>query len=339
MTQGLGNATKPFGLPRNQSHLPLHKPLAPAFTLFDPLALPPYLQGCVVAIGNFDGVHRGHRAVIERAQAVARAHGRPCAVLSFEPHPADFFAAQKVIFRLTPVSDKAQALARLGVQGLIVLTFDARLAALTAEQFVKQVLVTQLDVAGVVAGYDFHFGKARQGTPEFLVEAGRRYGFDVEIVARIAEDAEGALEAVSSTATRDALAKGDVARAAMLLGHAWSVSGIVEHGKKLGRHLGFPTANLRLDPSCGLLPGIYAVRVVARGITYGGVASFGHRPTFDNGALLLEVMLFDFSGDLYSATLTVAFIGFIRAEARFASAEALVAQMQQDVADAHALLA
>ena len=314
-------------------------PLEPAFTLIDPPVLPPHLRGCVVAIGNFDGVHRGHRAVIERAQAVARAHDRPCAVLSFEPHPADFFARKPVIFRLTPLGDKAQALARLGVQGLIVLTFDARLAALSAEEFVEQVLMRQLGVAGVVAGYDFHFGKARQGTPDFLEEAGRRHGFGVEIVARIAEDAEGSLDAVSSTATRAALAEGDVARAAMLLGHFWSVSGIVEHGKKLGRTLGFPTANLRLDPSCGLLPGIYAVRVVARGVTFGGVASFGRRPTFDNGALLLEVMLFDFSGDLYGETLTVAFVGFIRAEAKFASAEALVAQMQQDVRSARALLA
>ncbi len=314
-------------------------PLEPAFTLIDPPVLPPHLRGCVVAIGNFDGVHRGHRAVIERAQAVARAHDRPCAVLSFEPHPADFFARKPVIFRLTPLGDKAQALARLGVQGLIVLTFDARLAALSAEEFVEQVLMRQLGVAGVVAGYDFHFGKARQGTPDFLEEAGRRHGFGVEIVARIAEDAEGSLDAVSSTATRAALAEGDVARAAMLLGHFWSVSGIVEHGKKLGRTLGFPTANLRLDPSCGLLPGIYAVRVVARGVTFGGVASFGRRPTFDNGALLLEVMLFDFSGDLYGETLTVAFVGFIRAESKFASAEALVAQMQQDVRAARALLA
>ncbi len=314
-------------------------PLEPAFTLIDPPVLPPHLRGCVVAIGNFDGVHRGHRAVIERAQAVARAHDRPCAVVSFEPHPADFFARKPVIFRLTPLGDKAQALARLGVQGLIVLTFDARLAALSAEEFVEQVLMRQLGVAGVVAGYDFHFGKARQGTPDFLEEAGRRHGFGVEIVARIAEDAEGSLDAVSSTATRAALAEGDVARAAMLLGHFWSVSGIVEHGKKLGRTLGFPTANLRLDPSCGLLPGIYAVRVVARGVTFGGVASFGRRPTFDNGALLLEVMLFDFSGDLYGETLTVAFVGFIRAEAKFASAEALVAQMQQDVRAARALLA
>lgn len=317
----------------------MHTPLEPAFTLIDPPALPLHLQGCVVAIGNFDGVHRGHRAVIERAQAVARAYGRPCAVLSFEPHPADFFARQKVIFRLTPLDDKAQALARLGVQGLIVLTFDAQLAALTATQFVEQVLVRQLGVAGVVAGYDFHFGKARQGTPEFLEEAGRRHGFGVEIVARIAEDAEGSLDAVSSTATRAALARGDVARAALLLGHVWSVSGVVEHGKKLGRTLGFPTANLRLDPSCGLLPGIYAVRVAALGMSYGGVASFGRRPTFDNGALLLEVMLFDFSGDLYGETLTVGFVGFIRAEAKFASADALVAQMQRDVADAKTLLA
>ena len=300
--------------------------------------MPPRLRGCVVAIGNFDGVHRGHRAVIARAQARAMALGRPCAVLSFEPHPADFFAKKPVIFRLTPLVDKARALEDIGVDGLIVLTFNARLAGLSAEQFVKEVLVHQLGVAFVVAGYDFHFGKARAGTPAFLQEAGRRHGFGVEIVARIAEDAEGSLDAVSSTATRTALEQGDVARAAMLLGHAWCVSGMVEHGKKLGRTLGFPTANLRLDPSCGLRAGIYAVRVEARGKTYGGVASFGRRPTFDNGALLLEVMLFDFSGDLYGEILRVAFVGFIRAEAKFENAEALVERMNEDVLEAKALL-
>ncbi|MBV1707831.1 MAG: bifunctional riboflavin kinase/FAD synthetase [Hyphomicrobiales bacterium] len=301
--------------------------------------MPPRLRGCVVAIGNFDGVHRGHRAVIMRAQARALAMGRPCAVLSFEPHPADFFARKPVIFRLTPLEDKARALAALGLDGLIVLTFDARLAGLGAEAFVEEVLVRQLGVACVVAGYDFHFGKARAGTPDFLRAAGARLGFEVEIVARIAEDAEGSLEAVSSTATRMALEQGDVARAAMLLGHEWSVSGVVEHGKKLGRSLGFPTANLRLDPSCALRPGIYAVRVEARGMSYKGVASFGRRPTFDNGALLLEVMLFDFSGDLYGEMLRVAFVGFIRGEEKFADVEALVARMHMDVDEARALLA
>ncbi len=314
------------------------QPAEPSFTLIDPVEMPPRLRGCVVAIGNFDGVHRGHRAVIMRAQARALAMGRPCAVLSFEPHPADFFAKKPVIFRLTPLADKAQALGELGLDGLVVLSFNARLAGLSAEQFVEEVLVRQLGVACVVAGYDFHFGKARAGTPEFLREAGQRLGFGVEIVARIAEDAEGSLEAVSSTATRAALEQGDVARAAMLLGHAWSVSGVVEHGKKLGRTLGFPTANLRLDPSCALRVGVYAVRVEARGTSYGGVASFGRRPTFDNGALLLEVMLFDFSGDLYGEVLRVAFVGFIRADAKFANAEALVARMKQDVREAKALL-
>ncbi len=305
----------------------------------DPTAPPAGLERPVVAIGNFDGLHRGHRAVLARARKLARALGRPCAALTFEPHPADFFAKRPVVFRLTPRAEKAVELAALGLDGMIALTFDERLARLSAEEFVTEILVGRLAVAGVVVGYDFHFGARRQGTPDFLRQAGARHGFAVEIVERIAADDDGALESVSSTATRAALEVGDVRRAADLLGRPWRVSGEVVHGRKMGRQLGFPTANIALDPSCRLRHGVYAVRVGFDGASVAGVASFGSRPMFDNGPPLLEIFLFDFSGDLYGRTLTVDFVDFIRDEAKFDSVEALVERMHEDVRVAKEALA
>jgi riboflavin kinase/FMN adenylyltransferase len=304
----------------------------------DPQGPPPRLEGAVVAIGNFDGVHRGHVAVLKRAEALAARLGRPCAVLTFEPHPADFFFRTDTIFRLTPQETKAVALARIGLDGMIVLTFDAALAAMPAEDFVRDILVRRLRVGGVVAGYDFHFGKGRAGTPAFLAEAGRRYGFVVEIVERIAADSSGSIAPASSTETRQALEAGDVERAEILLGHPYFVIAPVVHGDKRGRDLGFPTANLRLHHSVRLRYGIYAVRVRIGEAWFGGVASFGTRPTFDNGAPLLEIYIFDFSGDLYGMTLEVAFVHFLRDELKFESIEALVAQMQQDAAAARKIL-
>ncbi|MGO9133732.1 MAG: bifunctional riboflavin kinase/FAD synthetase [Methylovirgula sp.] len=314
-------------------------PAFPFIVAMDPERLPSGLRDSVVAIGNFDGVHRGHVAVIERAKSLAQKLGKPYAVVTFEPHPSDFFLGANTIFRLTPCATKAVALERLGVGGMIVLRFDVALSALPAEDFVKDILVGQLQVAAVVVGYDFHFGKARQGTPEFLVDAGRRYGFGVEIVERIAADAEGSIEAASSTATRAALEAGDVERAEELLGHPYFVIGEVIHGDKRGATIGFPTANLRLDPSSRLRFGVYAVSVRIGEMLYGGVANYGRRPTFDNGAPLLEVFIFDFSGDLYGATIEVAFLGFIRGEEKFASLDALKAQIKADEAAARAILA
>ncbi len=304
----------------------------------DPPAPPHGLQKAVVAVGNFDGLHRGHRAVLARAKALAQKLGRPCALLTFEPHPADFFASKSVIFRLTPREAKVAFLAQLGLDGMIVVTFDRTLADLSAQAFVDDVLVRRLDVAAVVAGYDFHFGAKRAGTPDFLRDAGVRAGFAVEIVERIVQDGSGSLEAVSSTATREALERGDVALAARLLGHLWFVDGEVLHGRKVGRTLGFPTANMALDPSCKLAHGIYAVRCTVDGVTHDGVASFGTRPVFDNGPPLLEVYLFDFDADLYGKVMEVAFVGFIRGEANFPSVEALVARMQEDLREARETL-
>jgi riboflavin kinase / FMN adenylyltransferase len=268
------------------------------------------LRGAFVAIGNFDGVHRGHRAVIATAMARARGLGRPAAVLTFEPHPRAFFHPDEPLFRLTDLTGKLRLLASTGLDGAIVLTFDAALAGLTADEFVSRILVDRFAVSGAVIGFNFHFGMSRSGSPDYLAAEGRRRGFAVEVVPPFEDNGRP----VSSGPIRDALAAGRAEEAAQYLGFPWFVSGDVLHGDKRGRELGFPTANLRLDPGCRLRQGIYAVRVAAGGRRYDGVASFGRRPTFDNGAVLLEVFLFDFTGDLYGQSIDVAFIAWIREE-------------------------
>ena len=293
------------------------------------------LRGAVVAIGNFDGVHRGHRAVIAAAQRRAAALGRPAAVLTFEPHPRAFFNPGEPLFRLTDEAVKLRLLASTGLDGAIVLTFDAALAGLSAESFVERILVERFAVSGAVIGFNFHFGMNRAGSPEFLKAQGRKYGFAVEVVPRFEDQGRP----VSSGPIRDALAAGRLDQAAELLGYPWFVSGEVIHGDKRGRELGFPTANLKLDSACGLRHGIYAVRVAAGGRRYSGVASFGRRPMFDTGAVLLEVFLFDFAGDLYGQNIDVAFIDWIREERMFDSAGALIAQMQDDSRSAREALA
>jgi riboflavin kinase/FMN adenylyltransferase len=293
------------------------------------------LAGAVFAIGNFDGVHRGHRAVIGAAQARARALGRPSAVLTFEPHPRSFFRPEEPVFRLSDQRAKLRLFAGLGLDGAAVMRFDATLSGLSAEDFVDRILVERFRIAGAVIGYDFHFGRRRTGSPTFLREAGERHGFSVDIVPALQDEGRP----VSSGVVRAALASGRVVEAAELLGAPWFVSGPVIHGEKRGRDLGFPTANIRLDPACDLRHGIYAVRVGLDGRRYDGVASFGRRPTFDNGAPLLEVFLFDFDGDLYGRDIDVAFIGWIRDEVRFDGIEALRQQMIDDAANARTMLA
>jgi riboflavin kinase / FMN adenylyltransferase len=299
---------------------------AKSFHVVRDLASDDALRGAVVAIGNFDGVHRGHRAVIAAAQARATALGRPAAALTFEPHPRAFFNPGEPLFRLTDAAAKLRLLAAIGLDGAIVLTFDEALASLTADEFVTRILVERFAVRGAAIGFNFHFGMHRAGTPEFLAAEGNKYGFDVVVVPRFEDNGRP----VSSGPIREALAAGNLDEAAELLGYPWFISGAVIHGDKRGRELGFPTANLQPDPACGLRHGIYAVRVGCAGRRYDGVASFGRRPMFDAGVVLLEVFLFDFSGDLYGETVDVAFIAFIRDEQMFASAKELVRQMGED---------
>jgi len=293
------------------------------------------LDGAVVAIGNFDGVHRGHRAVIAAVLARAKALGRAAAALTFEPHPRSFFRPDEPLFRLTDERAKLQLLAATGLGGAIVLRFDAALAGLSAQDFVERILVARFAVAGVAIGPDFHFGLNRAGSPDYLAAQGAKLGFAVDVVPRF----EDAGRPVRSGPIRAALAAGRVAEANELLGYPWFVSAEVVHGDKRGRDFGYPTANLRLDPACGLKHGIYAVRVGVGGRRYDGVASFGRRPMFDQGTVLLEVFLFDFSGDLYGEVIDVAFIDWIRPELKFDSVEDLVRRMNEDARLARAALA
>jgi riboflavin kinase / FMN adenylyltransferase len=293
------------------------------------------LRGATVAIGNFDGVHRGHKAVIAAALSRARALGKPAAALTFEPHPRAFFNPNEPLFRLTDEAAKLRLLAAAGLDGAIVLTFDAALAKLSAEDFVARVLVERLAISGAAIGFNFHFGANRAGSPEFLRAQGERYGFAVDIVPPLLDGGRP----VSSGPIRAALGAARPDEAAEFLGYPWFVSGAVVHGDKRGRELGFPTANLNIDPACAVRHGIYAVRVAVGQRRYDGVASFGRRPMFDTGAVLLEIFLFDFSGDLYGKQIDVAFIAWLRDEAMFASAKDLVRQMKEDGRLARAALA
>jgi riboflavin kinase / FMN adenylyltransferase len=284
------------------------------------------LRGAVVAIGNFDGVHRGHKAVIAVAHNRAKALGKKAVAMTFEPHPRDFFNPKERVFRLTDESAKLRLLAATGLDGAIVLTFDAALARLTAEEFVARILVERFAVSGAVIGFNFHFGLKRAGSPDFLIAEGKKFGFTVDVVPPFEDNGRP----VSSGPIRAALAAGRVDEAAEFLGYLWFVSGKVIHGDKRGRELGFPTANVTLDAACGLRHGIYAVRVGLGGRHYDGVASFGRRPMFDSGVVLLEVFLFDFAGDLYGRDIDVAFIAWLRDEEKFASVDDLIRQMQDD---------
>ncbi|MGA8615340.1 MAG: bifunctional riboflavin kinase/FAD synthetase [Xanthobacteraceae bacterium] len=292
------------------------------------------LRGAVVAIGNFDGVHRGHKAVIAVTHNRAKALGRKAAAMTFEPHPRDFFNPKERLFRLTDEAAKLRLLAATGLDGAIVLPFDAALARLTAEEFVARILVERFEVSGAVIGFNFHFGVSRAGSADFLIAEGKKYGFTVDVVPPFQDNGRP----VSSGPIRAALAAGRVEEAAEFLGYPWFVSGEVIHGDKRGRELGFPTANLTLDAACGLRHGIYAVRVGLDGRHYDGVASFGRRPMFDSGVVLLEVFLFDFTGDLYGRDMDVAFIAWLRAEEKFASVDDLVRQMQDDARGAREAL-
>lgn len=300
-------------------------------------ALPAPFRGGVVAIGNFDGVHRGHQAVLDCALDKARALGVPALVLTFEPHPRQLFRPDVPLFRITPAPMRARLLGAMGFGAVVEQPFDRDFSCLPAEEFVARILVADLGIAHVVTGYDFHFGKDRQGTPQFLIEAGERLGFGVSRVEAFCD--EGA-DAVSSSRIRSLLAEGDVAGAAGLLGYRYTVEAEIAHGQKLGRTLGFPTANMALPEGTDLRHGIYAVRLRREGgALHDGVASFGRRPTVtENGAPLLETYLFDFSGDLYGETACVSFFGFLRGEEKFDGLDALVARMQQDEAEARALL-
>lgn len=301
-------------------------------------SVPERCRGAVVAIGNFDGVHRGHQVVLSRALEEAGRLDVPALVLTFEPHPRAFFTPDRAPYRITPAPLKAKLIEALGFGGIVEQPFDRAFASLTAEEFVAQFLKRDLGIAHVVTGFDFHFGARRTGGPAYLMEAGAASDIGVTLVDAFRDENT---DIVSSSRIRTLLEAGDVVSAAGQLGYRYLVQAPVEGGKQLGRTLGYPTANMALDPSNGLAHGIYAVRFRrADGSLHDGVASFGRRPTVDSdGRPLLETFLFDFSDSLYGETCEVSFFGFLRGEAKFEGLDALVEQMKRDEAEARALLA
>jgi len=303
-------------------------------------ATPPGLQGAVVAIGNFDGIHRGHRQVIAKTGRIARELGAPFGVMTFEPHPSLFFNPDVPPFRLTPFRVKARLIASLGTDVLFAQHFNQQFSQITADAFIDEVLVGGMQIRHVVVGHDFQFGKGRQGTPDLLRAGGQRHGFGVTILDAVKGDAE---EAFSSTLVRQYLRDGKVTRAALFLGRYWEIEGRVKEGSKLGRTIGYPTANISLGEIIRPAFGVYAVRLAVEGTDEGwlpGVASIGVRPTVevDGAEPLLEVYLFDYDGDLYGRHVRVALVDFLRPEEKFASIEAMTAQIARDCAEARATL-
>lgn len=295
--------------------------------------LKPALRGCVATIGNFDGVHRGHQAILQRLRERAAELQLPSCVVIFEPQPREFFGPDNAPVRLSRLRDKLELLAAAGVDRVLCLAFNRRLRELSAADFVRTVLVDGLGVQHLEVGDDFRFGCDRAGDFPFLEQAGKQFGFSVEDAITIELDGER----VSSTRVRNAAQVADFALAEQLLGRPFSISGRVLHGQKLGRQLGTPTANVQLKRRRAPLNGVYLVSVELDGRVQPGVANIGMRPTVaGDGRAHLEVHLLDFAGDLYGRRLTVVFHRKLRDEQRFASLEALKAAIDADIASARA---
>ena len=302
--------------------------------------VPVEARGAVVALGNFDGIHRGHQAVIGAAAQQARELGTTHAVLTFEPHPREFFRPEQPPFRLTPLRIKARQFEAMGVDNLFVLHFNAELAGKSAEAFVVEVLSEGLAVAHVVVGYDFVFGHGRRGTAALMADLGRLHGFGVTALPPAAGE-EG--DVFSSTRVREHLQGARPLQAGALVGRPWEIEGRVEHGRMLGRALGYPTANMMLGEYLQPALGIYAVKAgidEGRGtVWHDGVASLGYRPTIGGTDVVFEVYLFDWSGDLYGRHLRVALIDYLRPEKKFDGLDDLQAQIGRDCGEARRLLA
>jgi riboflavin kinase/FMN adenylyltransferase len=299
---------------------------------FTPLGTPH-----AVTIGNFDGLHLGHQAMLARLQDVARARGLPSCVLSFEPHPREFFTPEQAPARLSSLREKAECLQRMGIDRLHVFRFDRAFSALSAEAFIEQVLGTTLQARYVLVGDDFRYGAKRTGDFALLKQAGQSLGFDAEFLPTV----EVAGERASSTAVRQALAAGELEHAARLLGRPYSISGRVVHGDKLGRDIGFPTANIQLKHNRPPLLGIFAVEVYGlNGEPLPGAASLGKRPTVKNpdAVPVLEVHLFDFNAEIYGRRVRVDFLHKLRDEEKYPDLDSLVAQIRRDVDNAKQFL-
>jgi riboflavin kinase / FMN adenylyltransferase len=297
--------------------------------------VPDELKGAVLAIGNFDGVHRGHQKVLHEAIGIAKKEGRRSGAVVFEPHPREFFAPDTPFFRLTPLPLKLELLEALGLDQTFVIQFDRELASLSAEAFATEVVAKGLGASHVVVGHDFSYGKGRTGTTEELAALGRVLGFGVDVVAPVG----AAGTTFSSSRIRHHLHEGEVSEAAEELGYWWRVRGRVGEGAGRGKGLGFPTLNLPLAPGQDVRHGIYAMRVDLGQGSYHAAGYVGARPTFGAGEPVLEAYLLDFAGDLYGQEVDAEFIVFLRPDQAFATPEALAAKMRDDCDQARASLA
>lgn len=299
--------------------------------------IPASLRGAIVALGNFDGFHLGHQAVANEAIEWARKEGRPAIVATFDPHPARFFRPDVPPFRLTTLEQRQELYLAAGATAMLVFHFDAALAGTTAEDFVRLLLRDHLGAAGAVTGEDFTFGRGRAGNRELLAALGAKYGIETRDVAPVMKGGEP----VSSSRVREALKAGDPQLAAQLLTRPFAIRGIVQHGDKRGREIGYPTANLTIESYLRPRFGIYAVtgRILSTGQELKGAANIGVRPQFEPPKELLEPYFFDFSGNLYGQEIEIAFHHFLRPEAKFDSLDALVEQVEADCAKARELLA
>ena len=298
--------------------------------------IPESFKGSIVALGNFDGFHLGHQAVVNRAIQRAFHERRPVVVATFDPHPVKFFKPDVPPFRLTTLDQREHLFAHAGADAMLVFEFGSQLASMDAEAFVAEVLAKQIGAAGVVTGDDFSFGKGRTGDPALLKAVGERHGVAAEAVPQVLLDGER----ISSGRVREALVAGDTGTATHMLSRDYAIEGVVQRGDRRGRELGYPTANVELCDYQRPKYGIYAVRVtIDDGHKYPGVASLGVRPTFEPPQELLEAHLFGFDGDLYGRKIEVALHAFIREEKKFESLDDLVAHMRDDEAQARTLLA
>ncbi len=292
-------------------------------------------RGCVLTIGNFDGVHLGHQAVLAQVKEQAIVRGVPATVMTFEPQPQEYFQPQRAPARLTNLREKYLALGSQGIDRHVVVEFNGKFAELPARTFIEQILVEKLGVEFLVVGDDFRFGKGREGDFALLQAAGKELGFEVIDTRSFRQQQQR----VSSTAIRNALTAGDFAGAAAMLGRPYAFQGRVVHGAKKGRTIGFPTANIQLKRLHSPLQGVFAVQVVlADGSEHQGVANIGRRPTLNGVQMQLEVHVFDYDEDLYGQQLTVRPTHFIRAERKFGSLDELRGQIERDAAEAKSVI-
>ena len=299
--------------------------------------IPLEFQHAVVAIGNFDGLHRGHQELLSVARDKAQRLGKPWGIVTFEPHPRSFFKPDEPVFRLTSLPLKARLASALGASFVLSLAFDKELSMLEPQDFIQQYLVQRMKAGHVVTGYDFHFGRGRKGNPTTLKELGQHLGFEVTIVDQVADEGDSH-SPFSSSSIRSALRHGHMTTAAHELGYYWTVMGEVVRGDQRGRAIGFPTANIIAEKGCEPFRGIYTVRVrdsaVSEAKAWAGAGYFGDRPTFESPQTFLEVFLFDMNADLYGRTLLVEFIDLIRPDRKFASVAELASQMDRDCVQA-----